>query len=349
MSSAKSRIKVLQSFDLDEIIHDFGQAPKNRRRIDKTNRVLFGTRSRNGVLFTVFVYVLLISLGFVYLYPMLHMIITSVKSLPDLLDPSVNWIPTELSLDNFKKAFQVMNFKDALFDTIQIALFPTIAQTAVCALTGYGLARYAFPGRNAIIALALLTFIVPPYVLMIPTYTMYSDYGILGSILTLVLPAVTGQGLKSALFVLIFMQFFRQTPLSLDEAARVDGCSEWRIFYNIALPLAVPAFVVTFLFSFVWYWNESYFTVIYMSATRSAAQQPMTTLLMELTRFEQSYSGYLQSTSGTWGAAHMAESAPNEAIKMAATLITVLPMLIVYFILQKQFVESIDRTGITGE
>lgn len=349
MSSGKRAIRAIQTFDLDQIIHDYGQNPKSRRRIDKMNRVMLGTRSRNGILFTVFVYVLLVSLGFVYLYPILHMIITSVKSLPDLLDPSVSWIPTELSLENFKSAFQVMNFTDALIDTTQIALFPTIAQTAVCALTGYGLARYAFPGRNIVIALALLTFIVPPYVLMIPTYTMYSDYGILGSILTLILPALTGQGLKSALFILIFMQFFRQTPLSLDEAARVDGCSEWRIFYNIALPLAIPAFVVTFLFSFVWYWNESYFTVIYMSATRSASQEAMTTLLMELTRFEQSYTGYLQSTSGTWGAAHMVESAPNEAIKMAATLITVMPMLIVYFILQKQFVESIDRTGITGE
>lgn len=315
----------------------------------KVKKFLLGSKDKNGFLFLVFVYTMLVSLGFVYLYPVLHMLVTSLKSLPDLLDTSVKWVPTALTLNNFKEAFDVMNFKDAIGDTLAIGLLPALAQTLVCAVTGYGFARFSFPGRGIILALVLITFIIPPYVLMVPTYTMYSDYKILGTLSTLLLPAATGQGLKSAIFILIFMQFFRQTPVSLDEAARVDGAGEFKIFLRVAMPLAVPAFVVAFLFSFVWYWNETYFTSLYLGGSSMGNTNTMTTLLLELSKFEQSYKGYLQSSSGSWGSAFMGESVANEAIKMAATLITILPMLVIYFILQKQFVESIDRTGITGE
>ena len=313
----------------------------------KTSRLIKGTNGKNSLLVNLFLYIILISLGFVYLYPVLYMAVTSLKSLPDLLDPAVQWIPTSLSLDNLRQAIDVMHVKDALWDTLAISLLPSLAQTVICALTGYGFARFKFPGRNIALILVLLTFIIPPYVLMVPKYSLFSDYKILGTIWALVLPAASGQGLNSAIFILIFMQFFKQTPASLDEAARVDGCNELKIFYSIALPLAVPAFVVSFLFSFVWYWNETYFTSLFIA--NPGSQNTMTTLLLELSKFEQSYMGYLQSVSNSWGAAHMGESVANEAIKMAATLVNVLPMLVVYFILQKQFVESIDRTGITGE
>lgn len=322
---------------------------KAEARLNKAKKVLVGNRNKSGLLFMVFVYTMLISLGFVYLYPILHMIATSVKSLSDLLDPSVSWIPTAISFDNFKEAFEVLNFKKAVVDTFIIALLPSLCQTVSCALAGYAFARYNFPCKKLALGLVLLTFILPSYVLMVPKYTMFSDYKMLGSLTTLVFPAATGMGLNSAIFILIFMQFFRQTPVSLDEAARVDGAGESRIFFRIAVPLSIPAVVVSFLFSFVWYWNETYFTSLYLGSSALGKADAMSTLLMELSRFEQSYLGYMQSLSNSWAAGHMAESAANEAVKMAATLITIAPLLIIYLVLQKQFVESIDRTGITGE
>ncbi|MDR1639901.1 MAG: carbohydrate ABC transporter permease [Clostridiales bacterium] len=299
-----------------------------------------------GKFLKLLLYVMLIALGFVYLYPLLHIIVTSVKSLPDLLDPSVNWIPTQLSLDNYKQAFEVMHVAATWLDTVLVSLLPAIAQTAACALAGYGFARYAFPGRKILLALVLLTFIIPAYVLMAPTYAMYSDYKILGTLQAAIFPALAGQGVKSAIFILIFMQFFSQTPISLDEAARVDGAGEARIFFRIGLPMAVPAMVVTFLFSFVWYWNETYFTAMYLGSHGSSGG--ISTMLLELEHFEQSYKGYLQSLSG-WGAGFAGDSVANEAIKMAATVIAMLPLLGLYLVLQRQFVESIDRVGITGE
>jgi len=269
-------------------------------------------------------------------------------SLPDLLDASVKWIPTAITLDNFKEAFQVMKVKTTVGNTVLSALLPALAQTLVCALTGYGLARYKVPFKKLLLSLILITFIVPPYVLMVPKYTMFSDYKIIGTIKTLVYPALLGQGTKSAIFILIFMQFFRQTPISLDEAARVDGASEFKIFYGIAVPLAVPAFIISFLFSFVWYWNDTYFTALYMGITSVTDTKVVRTMLLELQNFEASYKQHIQTVSG-WGASVMGESVANEAIKMAATVITISPLLLIYFCLQKYFVEGIDRTGITGE
>lgn len=311
-------------------------------------KFLFGSRDKNGFLLQLFIYTMLISLGFVYLYPLLDMLVTSLKTLPDLLDASVQWIPTSITLKNYREAMDVMKFRETFLSTVMVAFFPALTQTIVCALTGYGFARYQFPFRKLFLGLVLITFVIPPHVLMVSTYTMFSDYKIIGTIWTLILPATFGQGLKSAIFILIFMQFFSQTPKSLDEAARVDGCGEFKIFWRIAVPLALPAAVMSFLFSFVWYWNETYFTTLYLSGTNAADTTAVSTLLMEVQRFEQSYKGYLQSMSGTW-AVQTADSIVNEAIKMAATMVAIIPLLILYFVMQKQFTEGIDRTGITGE
>ena len=323
---------------------------KNSQRLLGTvKRIALGGRDKNGLVYNAAIYVLLTSLGFIYLYPFLYMLVTSFKSLPDLLDAAVNWIPTQITFDNFKQAFEVMGVSETIWSTLYVSLVPALAQTASCALIGYGFARFRFPGKKLLLALVLLTFVIPSYILMVPTFTMYSDYGILGGIGTILYPALLGQGMKSAIFILIFMQFFAITPISLDEAARVDGAGEARIFVRIALPLSIPALVVSFLFSFVWYWNETFYISLYMGGQTIGTQNAITTMLLELDRFELSYRGYMQSLANSWAAGFAAGSVANEAIRMAATLLTILPLLIIYLILQRQFVESIEKTGITGE
>ena len=309
---------------------------------------LWGRSGDRGKLYQAIVYILLISIGFVYLYPILDMFITSLMTLPDLLDASVKWIPREITFDNYKEAFDIMKVKETLWSTIVGAFLPALAQTLVCALTGYGLARYEFPLKKVLIGFILLTFVVPPYVLMVPNYVMFSDYKMIGTLKTLIYPAILGQGTKSAIFILIFMQFFKQTPIALDEAARVDGASDARIFLRIAVPLAIPAFILCFVFSFVWYWNDTYFTALYLNGNNIADTTKVSTMLLELQNFDAMYKAHIQSAAG-WGASMAGESVANEAIRMAATVLTILPLLILYFCLQKYFVEGIDRAGITGE
>lgn len=309
---------------------------------------LWGRPQHRGVLYQTIIYVLLIAIGFVYLYPILNMFITSLMTLPDLLDVSVKWIPTKVTFDNYVQAMDIMKVKETLGNTIIGALLPTLAQTCVCALVGYGLARYEFPLKKLLMGLILATFVIPPYVLMVPKYVMFSDYKIIGTLKTLIYPALLGQGTNSAIFILIFMQFFKQTPIALDEAARVDGASEARIFFKVAIPLAIPAFVITFLFSFVWYWNDTYFTALYLNGSNIGDTTKVSTMLLELQNFDAMYKQHVQQAAG-WGASVAGASVANEAIRMAATVLTVFPLLVVYFCLQKNFVEGVDRAGITGE
>lgn len=309
---------------------------------------LLGTFETMGILPKALLYIMLIAIGFVYIYPLLNMLVTSFESLDDLLDSSVRWLPHALRTDNYVKAFEVMGVTEHFIDTILLTALPALGQMISCSLAGYAFARFRFKGNGALMVCVLLTFIVPFPLLMMPTYSLYGDYQLLGSMWTVLLPALTGQGLRAAVFVLICRAFYQQTPLSLDEAARVDGAGEARIFFTIGVPLGLPAMLTTFLFSFVWYWNETYINSIYV--TKITATHNLSTLMMELVRFEDSYSAYLSSQYGSAAAAAATgANTQNEAITMAGTIIVIAIPLLLYFVLQRYFVEAVDRSGITGE
>lgn len=299
-----------------------------------------GTKDRKGFLPQLMIYLLLICIGFIYLYPMLHMISSSFMSLDDLLDSSIKWLPSSLDFSNYQQAAQSMDIWRALWQSVIIAGIPTLCNLVSCAIIGYGLARFQFPGKAVCLGIIILTYVLPSQITMIPTYSLYNDMGILGTLWAFVLPACLGMGINAPIFILIFWQFFRQIPKVLIEAAKIDGAGQFKAFMRVALPSAKPAFITVALFSFVWYWNESYLTDLYVQGVMT--DSGWTTLVLQLNDFTTNYSQYQQSTGA--GATSL-----NESISMAGTMLSVLPLLIMYFVLQRHFVESIDRTGITGE
>lgn len=313
--------------------------------------VLFGNRTSYGLVFTVVLYALLIAIGFVYLYPLLFMFVTSLKSADDLLNPMVQWVPTQFFLGNYDKALKVLDYPTKLGASILVAVAPSLIQTAVCSVVGYGLARYRFPGKTLIIALVLATFIIPSQSTVIPQMLTYQgikigDRSMLGSILVLILPALGAQGFNSAIFILIFYQTFLAMPKVLEEAARLDGASDLRIFLTVGLPAAIPSFIVAIIFSVVWYWNETYLTVIFLDNTKPSLLDlpiPLTTLPMQLIKFSQAYENLYPP-----GTVNVLDRL-NEAVKLAGTFLNILPLLVMYFVMQRWFVESVERTGITGE
>ena len=164
--------------------------------------------------------------------------------------------------------------------------------------------------------------------------------GLLGNIATFALPAALGQGLRSTIFIMLFFAFFSMLPKELDEAAEIDGASKFGIFIRVAIPLSIPMFIVGFIFSFVWYWNETYLTALYMPNVK--------TLPMQLASFADSFRQLINgSQDSNAGAGYQNEL--NEAIYMAGTIISILPLLIFYFVLQRWFVEGIDKAGLTGQ
>jgi len=303
---------------------------------DQIKRFFLGSRTSYGLVFNILLYLLLIAIGFVYLYPLLFMFITSMKNPSDLLNPMVQWVPTQLFFGNYVKAFRVLDYPNTLAASILISVVPSVIQAIVCSLVGYGLARYRFPGKNLLFALILATFIIPAQNTVIPQMLTYRNLGLLGNVFSLILPAIMGQGFKSAIFILIFYQTFQSLPKVLEEAARLDGATDLNIFIRIALPAAVPAFIISIIFSIVWYWNETFLTVIFLEGG-------IQTLPMQLSKFVQAYENLYPP-----GMVNIFDRL-NEAVKLAGTFLNILPLLLMYFMLQKWFVESIERSGITGE
>lgn len=307
---------------------------------DKVRKFLMGSKDREGFLKMFFIYALLICIGFIYLYPIIYMISNSFMSLDDLLDSSINWIPSTINISNYLQAAKSMDFWKSLGQSIIIAGVPTICNLISCSLIGYGLARFEFPGKKVVLGIIIFSFILPSQITMIPTYVLYSNMGILGTLWSFVLPAILGMGINAPIFILIFWQFFRQVPKVLIEAAQIDGAGYFKSFVRISLPSAAPAIITVALFSFVWYWNESYLTEMYVHGVMTSSG--WTTLVIQLDNFASNYSSY--ATTATNAATSL-----NESINMAGTMLSILPLLLMYFVLQRYFVESIDRTGITGE
>lgn len=233
-----------------------------------------------------------------------------------------------------------MDFWATLGKSIIIAGVPTLLNVISCSLVGYGLARFEFPGKKLIIFVIVFSFILPSQITMIPTYVLYSNIGILGSLWSFIVSAVLAQGINAPIFILIFYQFFKQVPKVLIEAAQIDGAGYLKSFIKISMPSAAPAILTVFLFSFVWYWNESYLTRLYVSGVMT--DSGWSTLVIKLSKFATNFNSYSQT--GASGATTI-----NESISMAGTMLSILPVLLMYFVLQRYFVESIDRVGITGE
>ena len=304
--------------------------------INFTVRKLIKGRDDGSLLSKLLRYFILTGLGFVFLYPIIYMVSVSFMDNKDLVDATVTWIPTHLSIESFIKAANTLSFWSGVKDSLVMTVVPAALQTFILAMAGYGLARYPVPLKKFWIGLSVLIFLVPAQVTMIPRFLMFNTYHMIGTIWPMYLICLFGQGIKSSLFLLVFYNFFGSYPKALDEAARIDGAGPLTVFFKVAIPMGKPALVVTYLFTFIWTWNDT--TQIPQYSTGAVTTLPMH-LQQFVERFNKLYSSVGVSTGG----------ALNESIRLAGTLLTILPLILLYLAVQKYFAESIEKTGITGE
>jgi multiple sugar transport system permease protein len=288
---------------------------------------------------------ILLSLGFIFLYPVLYMVSTSLKNAEDLVSPDVIWIPRSFDLLNFTIAAWGLRFWESLRSSAILSLLSAVGQTASCALVGYGLARYRFPGRNLLFLLVVFTFIIPPQTLVIPLFIQFARYGWQGSYLPFAVPGLLAQGLRGALFVIIFRQFFATLPWELDDSARIDGIGGFRIYAWIMLPLSKTALLVVFLFSLVWNWNDYYLPAIFLEPSRATLSVRLVSLWSEVRKTFMLKGQLLQASQGS-NPYIDAINSRNEGVGMAGCLLVIAAPLLIYVVLQRYFTESIERTGL---
>ncbi|MGO4547921.1 carbohydrate ABC transporter permease [Paenibacillus sp. 2TAB23] len=292
---------------------------------------LLGAEIDKGLVFKLFVYVILINVAFIYIKPILYMVTTMVKDARNILDPTVIWVPKTLFWGHLQQASEMLNYGKSFLISVSLASSVAVLQVFSCAIAGYAFARLDFPFKKVWGALLLFTFIMPPQITILPSIMLFKEFGWLNTFLPMVVPAIFGHGLKGAMFVIIYRSFYSTLPKELDEAARMDGAGPFRMFFRVMFPISRSATVVVVLFSFVWNWNDFYFPSLFMF---TAENVPLSITLARM-------AGEMKLAEGAGEITVYAE-----AIKMAASFLIIMPLLAVYLFAQRWFIEGVERTGL---
>jgi len=295
------------------------------------------------VTFDLFRATLIISISFIILFPLISKVPSAIMIEADAIDRTIRWLPTSFTLNNFRQAFELMNFPVSFWNSFSLAVLVSVLQVISATVIGYGLGRFEFFGRKFVFALVILTLIVPLQMIMIPMYLnlrAFNLFGLLpfsvnllGSHWPYILTSITGTGFRHGLFIYIMVQFFKGMPTALEEAAYVDGAGYYTTFFRIMLPGAGPAIIVVFLFSFVWQWNDIFVSSIYLGGSPEY-------LPFALERIMHIFYERRTEYRVTWQMASM--------VNNAGMLMFIAPLLIMYAALQKYFIESVERTGLVG-
>jgi multiple sugar transport system permease protein len=274
--------------------------------------------SRKKVVLDFITYSLLIFGAVIMITPFLWMIATSFKLPADQYTKTL--IPNPVTLNNFKELFGThINFPLLFFNSFVISGLTTVGQLLTCAMAAFCFAAIKFKYRNLLFTLLLITLMIPSQVTLIPNFIIFKWLHLYGTNIPLWLPAFMG----GAFGTFLLRQYFLTIPRDLVDAARVDGASLMRIFWSIYIPLSKPALAALAIFTFQGAWNDLLHPLIYLPAV------PNTTLTVGLAFFQQ------QVTQGG-----------KYTVLMAGGLISILPLIIVFFIAQKQFIEGISLSGL---
>ncbi|GIP31050.1 carbohydrate ABC transporter permease [Paenibacillus sp. J2TS4] len=303
----------------------------SKRSLRKAKQVILGKEADKGLLFKLFIYVLLLDVAYIYLNPLIYMATTMVKDSVDLLDPAVQWIPRTIYMGTLQDAWDMLKYVKSFMISLGLSTTIAICQTVFCAIAGYAFARLVFPFKKLLMLGLILSFIIPPQVTILPMLIAARELDWVNTLYPILLPALFGHGLKGALFVIIYRQFFSTQPKELEEAARIDGAGAFKVFYRVMMPLARPAIVVVFLFSFVWNWNDSYFPSMFLINSDTVP------LSMGISQVSAQLAT-LEKEAGP--------SIFSEPLKMGSSFMIILPPILLYIFTQRHFVEGVERTGL---
>lgn len=293
-----------------------------------------------------FLYVFMIGLTFIIIYPLLLQLAVAFRKPIDVNDPEILWVPKTFSIDNFKIAGIALKYWPAFWNTFINSFIIAILQVTSTVLTGYAFARLRFKGSKLLFTLALFTIIVPQTMISLPMKIQLTEMGLIGKKYVLYLMSGLGMGIKSGIFIYLFRQFFKGIPVELEEAAYMDGASPIGVFFRVMLPNVRSGIITVALLAFVWQWNDYYFTNMFFVNnqadiyTLSTQQQAIIYGLENAVKEAKIWELMGQDVTSNVLFRSM--------IVNTAGIMVMAPLLIIYFFVQKLFVQGIERSGIVG-
>lgn len=271
---------------------------------------------RGPVLSSIAIYGLLVFGAIVVIYPFFYMVMNSLKPGPEILH-SPNNLPTQLTISGYQGAFERLNMFLLFRNSLIIAVSVTVLNTFLSALAAYAIAKIPFPGRDKLFAFMLTTMMIPTVLFLIPTYVMMYRIGWVGQFYALIIPSAV-----SIYNIFLLRQFIASIPNELIEATRLDGGSEFTIFFQLIVPLSRPVLATVAILSFMGSWNDFLGPLLYLN-------KPETwTVQLGLYQFQSSIPGQFEQE------------------KWAAMTLVTLPLVIIYFIMQEQFVKAFANTSL---
>ena len=289
--------------------------------------------------------VILVGVSYVIISPLIGMIVQSVASTEDLYNPMMYVLPSDPSLEKYELVSERLDYLPTIAKNLIYTLSLTLIQLFVCSMVGYGFARFDFKFKKILFALVVIMIVIPAHTIMLPLYMTFKNFDPLGivslingeslNLMSSVWPVYIltffGCGVRSGLYIYIFTQFFRGLPREIEEAALVDGAGVWYTYFRIMLVNAMPAVITVSVFSIVWQFNDLFYSNLFLVDEDIVISKKLASLPGVLANQDK-----------------ILNIAIQQQYVDAGIIMTLLPVVIIYLVLQKKFIEGAERSGIVG-
>ena len=288
---------------------------------------------------------ILVGVAYVILSPVIGIIVNSISSNRDAYNPMVFVLPENPTTERYNLAMLRMDYFPTIARDLVYTITLTLLQLLVCSMVGYGFARFQFPGKNILFACVVVMIVIPTHTIMLPLYMTFRQFDPLGlatlitggtvNLMSTVAPmyimTLLGCGVRSGLYIYIFNQFFRGLPKEIEEAALVDGAGVWYTYFRIMLVNAMPSVITVAVFSIVWQFNDTFYAKLFLISEDVVISKKIATLQATIANLDK-----------------ILDVTVQELYLDAGIVLIILPILIIYLILQKNFIEGVERSGIVG-
>lgn len=288
---------------------------------------------------------ILVGVGYVILSPLIGMFVQSIASTEDIYNPMMYVLPQHPSLEKYSLAALRMDYFQTIVGNMFYTLSLTVIQLIVCSMVGYGFARFNFKFKGLLFACVVIMIVIPTHTIMLPLYMTFKNFDIFGiinaingeplNLMSTVWPmyimTALGCGVRSGLYIYIFTQFFRGLPKEIEEAAFVDGAGVWYTYFRIMLVNAMPSVITVTVFSIVWQFNDVFYSNLFLINENVVISKKIASLAGVLANQDKILNVTIQ-----------------QQYVDAGIIMTLAPIIFVYLLLQKQFIEGAERSGIVG-